>query len=119
VAEKKIRNRRRGPDILIKTINGFAVISWVIIFGIFITFSLAKPSTWRGVGLTGGGGPGAYNPGYMQFAFYLMVIQLLLCAAGLAIKANRIKRKTDSLNKSLIFFGCFSLIGIIIYIIVA
>jgi hypothetical protein len=117
VAEGKIKNRRRGPDILIKTINGIAIISWIVIFGIFITFSLAKPSTWRGVGLSGGGMAGSYNPGYLQFSFYLMVMQLLLCAMGLAINANRLRRKTDGLNKSLIFFGFVSLLGIIIYII--
>ncbi|HOO71197.1 MAG TPA: hypothetical protein PK926_05495 [Spirochaetota bacterium] len=116
MAEGKIRNRRKGPDILVKTINNIAILSWIVIFGIFITFSIAKP---RLMGVAPGhtSSLGGWDTTFIQFAFYLMIVQAFLCAFGLAINANRLKRKTDRLNKSLIIFGCLSILGIMIYII--
>ena len=116
MAEGKIKNRRRGPDILVKTINNLAVVSWIVIFGMFIMFSIAKP---RVMGVAPGhrATTGGWNTEFLDFAFYLMVVQALLCAFGLAINANRLRRKTDTLNKSLIIFGIMSVIGILLYVI--
>ncbi len=114
MAEGKTKNRRRGPDVLVKSINTIAILSWMVIFAIFITFSIAKPRL-MGVAPGHSSNVGGWDSTFLQFSFYLMIVQAMLCAFGLAINANRLKRKTDTLNKSLIVFGCLSLLGIVVY----
>jgi hypothetical protein len=106
VLEKKIKNRRRGPDAIVKAISFLSGLSWLVILGIFITFSMAKPGIKTGA---------AMDTSVLRYAFYLMILQALLCGFGLAVNTSRLKRRSDKLNLSLIIFGVLSILGIIFY----
>ncbi len=109
----KIKNRRRGPDFMIKCINFTALICWIIIFVIFVIVSISKPppGSYLGKGLAK-----TWNVELMQYAFYLMFPLLLIGIIGLIINTSRHQRKTDTYSKSLILSLVLSFIGIIIYI---
>jgi len=114
---RKIKDRRRGPDILIKGISYISIFSWIMIFIIFLVISIAQPpkesffdrqyniqvhSNW--------------DQKMIQIAFSLMYPIMVICAFGLLINTLRHQRKTDSYNKSLVIIFCLSLVGIIIHL---
>jgi len=117
MAEKKL-NQRKGPDFIVKTIQNISFISWFIFFIVFIVFSLAKPKVQgfdREMGMITGQ---VWDKTILDKALYLMIFQIFLSGIGLTINTTRMKRKSDKLNKSLVLFGVFSLIGIFFFIVV-
>ncbi|MDY6934314.1 MAG: hypothetical protein SVZ03_08860 [Spirochaetota bacterium] len=109
----KIKNRRRGPDILIKWINYIAVSCWIFIFTIFIIVSIAKPPVEgffdRQYGIQVNN---TWDRTLLEYAFYLMFPLLIICGIGLLINSTRHKRKTDTYNKTLIVCFVLSILGI-------
>ncbi|MDY6967090.1 MAG: hypothetical protein SVR08_00340 [Spirochaetota bacterium] len=114
---KKIRNRRKGPDALIKTINYLALVSWIFIFTIFILISIAKPAVEgffdRQYGISVSN---TWDTSLLEYSFYLMFILLIIGLIGLYINTTRHQRKTDRYNKSLILSVILSFIGILYYL---
>jgi len=53
----------------------------------------------------------------LRYALYLMIMQLIISAAGVIIRSARHKRRTDRYPASLITLGLLSLIGIILFIV--
>ena len=115
---RRIKNRRRGPDILIKWIHYISIFCWALIFVIFIVVSVAKPPVEgffdRQYGIRVNA---AWDKTLLDSAFYLMFPLLIICAVGLLINSIRHQRKTDTYNKTLIISFFLSLAGIIYYII--
>ena len=113
MVNKKIRNRRRGPDIVVKSINYTAVVSWSIIFIVFVIVSFAKPQVegffdrQHNISVTA-----SWDKTLLEYSFYLMFLQLIVCAIGILINSTRHQRKTDKYNKSLIFFFSLSIFGL-------
>lgn len=114
--KRKIKNRRRGPDILIKWINYSAIFSWILIFIVFIVVSIAKPPVEgffdRQYGIKVSA---TWDTTLLEYAFLMMFPLLLICIIGLLINSLRHQRKTDTYNKSLIVCFILSLLGIIYY----
>lgn len=106
------KNRRRGPDTVIKTINILSIASWIIIVTVFIVVSIAKPTAIRTPGTTT---IPLGNSSMLSFALFLMVIQVIMAVIGIFANMTRMKRKTDRLNLGLVFSGGIAIIGIIIY----
>lgn len=107
------RNRRKGPDVVIRSINAMAITSWVIIVIVFIIVSLVKPTAIRtpGTGMI----PKATNQGIASIALFLLVVQIILAIVGIIANTTRMKRKSDRFNMGLIFSGVFAVIGLIVY----
>jgi hypothetical protein len=116
--DKSLKKRRRGPDLLVKSIQYFATISWVLILMLFIAFSVAKPrmetffDRFASSPLSG-----SWDKTFMNYALYLMILLFIICTFGLLINSNRHKRKSDSYNLSLVVFEIMSVLGIIIYLV--
>ncbi len=108
---EKIKNRRRGPDTIIKAIKFFTILSWIVIIVTLVVWAIVKTKAGSGRLLTG------TSTEVLKYIFYMLILQALLCGLGLAISATRMKRKSDKLNLSLLFFEIISIIGIIMYII--
>ena len=106
----KIKNRRRGPDFLIRCINIAAIVCWIFIFAIFIIVSLSKPPAGSYMGQSLGK---TWDKELLNYAFYMMFPLLIICVIGLLINTTRHQRKTDTYNKSLIVSLVLSFIGII------
>jgi len=116
VAEtKKIKNRRKGPDAVIHAIKIFSWVSWIIFVGIFITFTIAKPR-FDGMVL-GSSSVGGIDKTAMQMAFYLMIMQAVVCGAGIFISMTRMKRKTDKLSLTLVAFEALAVLSILGFIV--
>lgn len=115
--DRSFQKRRRGPDLLVKSIQYFATVSWVLILLLFIALSVAKPRMETFFDRWGGGRlSGTWDKTFMGYAFYLMVLLFIICTIGLIANSSRHKRKNDSYNLSLVIFEIMSIIGIILYI---
>ncbi|MBN2038588.1 MAG: hypothetical protein JW864_01005 [Spirochaetes bacterium] len=115
----KKQNRRRGPDTLVKSINVLAGVTWFLILVVFILITFAKPRVEtffdRQYNISLGGG---WDKTIISYAVILLFILVMICFIGIIININRHKRKTDKYNKSLIWFGIISLIGMIYFLII-
>ncbi len=111
----KIKNRRRGPDFLIKCINYTAAVIWILIFVVFIIVSVAKPPAGSYMGQSAYSR--TWDTGLVQYAFYLMFPILIMCTVGLLVNSTRHQRKSDTYNKTLVVSFVLSLIGIILFFI--
>ncbi len=115
MTDGNIQNRRRGPDVLVKAIQFFSILSWLFIFVLLIFFSLAKPK-FQGFGKgMSAVQSGSWNTFFLDSILYVLIAQFLVCFFGLLFNANRVKRKTDQFSKSLIFFSVMSLIGAVLF----
>ena len=113
VMAQERRNRRKGPDIVIRSINAMAIISWILIIIVFIIVSIVKPTAIRtpGTGMI----PKVTNQGVVSIALFLMVVQVILAVVGIIANTTRLKRKSDRFNMGLIFSGGFAILGLIVY----
>lgn len=113
----KRKEQRSGPDIWVKLINWFALISGILIVAALWIADKAKPQAEtfidRCLGILL---PENWDLGLVRYAFYLMIATSCICAIGILINSKRHKRKYDSYNIPLIFVGGLSAIGILIYL---
>lgn len=108
--------RRKGPDILVKLITWISLINWLIVTAIIAIIAMASPKTETFFDrLMEVRVNKSLNEELAQYAFYLMVVLLLLSIVGLIINSRRHRRKTDRYRVSLVLTGIFSVLGIIIY----
>ncbi len=109
--------RRRGPDFWMKFINWVAVGGWVLMFAGLIIFGKAKPemSTFfdrmRNVPIRTD-----WDQGLINNIIPLMLIILCFCTIGLGINSQRVKRRDDQYNISLIILGTMAGIVIMLFV---
>jgi len=114
---EKIPEKRKGPDLLLKAISLSGFFSWLLMLPVLVLVQLARPefvtffdrwikletrSTWD---LT-----------LYRYAFYLMLLIMVLALLGLMLNAFRMRRKTDSWRINLILVFLLSLIGVTYYL---
>jgi len=105
-------NRRRGPDFVIKVINGIAGFAWICIFLIFVFVAMAKPKLQgfsRGMGAITGG----WDTSWLDVVFFLLVFLVLLSVIGITFNFMRMKRKSDRIRATLVLSGVLAFIGLI------
>ena len=113
---RKRRNKRKGPDILIKSKEILIFSSWMLFLTIFTLFSLAKPGETAMLGkLYNVSSNYIWDNGKIKSAFFLMIILALICMIGLVINSQRLRRKSDNYSLTFIIFGIFSIFGVIVY----
>jgi len=116
--EKKIINRRKGPDKWIKSLTWFGIIGWIFMFVTMIVFHLARPETEKSL------------TGFFQYRLgknwdaelvpYFIILSafiLFISALGLIINSRRHNRRTDNYRFSLIALVVISILGLLYYII--
>lgn len=118
--KKKVIDRRRGPDILIRWIQWSAFIGWMLLIATVFVVAEAKPpmetiidrllkvhlrKTW--------------DQDLLRYCFYLMILLCALCVAAFVVNLRRNKRKTDRIRVSFVLLGLTSIAGMIIYMIKA
>ncbi len=107
-------NRRRGPDFVIKVINGIAGTAWVFIFMIFVFISLAKPKL-QGFKKGMGAIKGAWDTGWLDVVFFLLIFLVVLSVLGIVFNFTRMKRKTDRVKATLVLSGILAVIGLMAF----
>jgi len=120
--EKKIKNRRKGPDQISKIISLIIAVSWILIFVLFLILAMAKPSAEMSVVSIMSKNTqsvGGWNISLMGVLLPVLIIQLGLCLFGLLLSSRRMKRKRDKYSRSLIFFTVTSVAGLVAFIILS
>ncbi|MCL2025550.1 MAG: hypothetical protein FWG92_01950, partial [Leptospirales bacterium] len=118
--EKKIKNKRKGPDQISRTISLIIAISWVLIFILFIILALAKPTAdWSITSIMSQNTQfsGGWNRSFIQILPPVLIVQVGLCVFGLLLSSRRMKRKSDKYSTSLIFFTITSIAGLLVYLV--
>jgi len=110
----KKADRRQGQDMLIKALTAIVMVSFSMVFLIFILVLMPKTSEqimfFRKYNIH----PDIpWEESFISYAFVLLIIQLLISCAGIVINIVRAKRKNDKFHYSLLVFTIISLIGII------
>jgi hypothetical protein len=116
--EVKRANRRHGPDTMVKAINILAGATWFLVLIVFIMVTFAKPRMETffdreySISLSG-----RWDQTVLSYAFFLLMVLVFICFIGIMINMSRHRRKTDRYNRSLIWFGVISLLGMFYYLI--
>jgi hypothetical protein len=106
-----IKNRRRGPDTMVRMITFSSIVSWLLIFIAFFIYQMTHPTS------------GSYNTirqniidfsGGVIIAKVLLFLNFLLCIWGMGMNMMRNKRKSDRFRISLIISAILSLGGFIL-----
>lgn len=109
--------RRKGKDPLLKVISLLGAVSWLLMIPVFFLIDRARPQVetfierWQGVIVDP-----TWNVAAFRYAFFLMVIMLLLSGTGLLLSRLRNKRKDDSIRLNLVVVFCLSLLGVSYYL---
>lgn len=111
---KKRSERRQGQDPLIKALTAIVMVSFSLVFLIFILLLMPKTSEqimfFRKYNIH----PDMpWEESFITYAFVLLIMQLLISCTGIVINIVRAKRRNDKFHYSLLVFTIISLIGII------
>ncbi len=110
-------DRRKKPDMWVKSLRWLAVVGWLIMLVALFIISEAKPQTQNFFDkITTSQSTTTWNIELAGYIFYLMLIGLVMGAAGIVINVKRHRRKTDEYRISLILITLMSFIGILLYI---
>jgi hypothetical protein len=111
----EIKNRRRGPDRMVRMITMFSIASWVMIFVALLVYQVTFGSF---------GSYGSIRRTLLDFstglimAKVLLFLNFLLCIWGMAMNMMRNKRKSDRFRASLVISALVSLAGFVLMMIV-
>jgi hypothetical protein len=113
----KIKDRRKGPDVLLKTISIITGITWFFILLFYIIISYARPQieTRFFNSLFKVPIENNWDKSLLPVAIIILALLVIICFIGIVVNFFRHKRRTDRFNKSLIFFGLGSLMGLIYF----
>ncbi|MBM4054246.1 MAG: hypothetical protein FJ264_06140 [Planctomycetes bacterium] len=110
------KDRRKKPDVWIRALQLFIIVSWVAAIGAIVVIGIASPKietffdrklevnlrkTW--------------NTDVAKYFLYMMIAGLCASIFGIIINTRRHRRKSDQYYYSLMFFGLASIAGIILY----
>ena len=110
-------DRRRGPDLWVKTLRWLGVFSWFVMIAALFIIDRARPeeenmftkaanvsvrTTW--------------NMELFHYLFYLMIFGLCISVIGIVINSRRHHRADDRFRYILIILGIISAFGIIKYL---
>lgn len=107
--------RRRGPDLWVRSLRWLAVIGWVLMLAALWVAGEAKPQMetfferWSGIRMNRG-----WDMGLARTIFYLMIPGLVLGYGGLLINVCRSRRHKDEIRISLVLLTVMATIGTIL-----
>lgn len=109
--------RRRGPDIVVKTVWCIIGISWLLSIAVLCITGKARPQNEtffdRLFNITV---RDYWNENLLAYAFPIWIMNFIVCVVGFILNLFRQKRKADKISKSIIILGAISLAGIIWYL---
>lgn len=114
--QRKQIERRRGPDVWIRSLTWLAVSGWILMFFALILAGLAKPEsktvydhffsvsrTFRNY----------WDDRLVRYIYYIMSAGIFISTVGLLINRKRHRRKYDQYRISLILLGIISLMFLV------
>lgn len=110
--------RRRKPDWLIRIVTIISTIGWILVmFCSGITIYAKPEQTNMFYQMFNIQVRNHWNYSLLDIVFILLIFLFVLSLFGIMMNALRQRRKTDRMNKSLIFQAIMSLVGIAILIV--
>jgi len=115
--EKRKIERRKGPDVWIKSLTWFGIIGWIFMFAAMIIFHFARPESEKSiVGFYHYRLGRDWDMEFVPYFIYLSIIIFVLSLLGLFINSQRHSRKSDRYRVSLITLVIISILGLLYYI---
>lgn len=108
-----MKNRRRGPDFVIKLINWISAISWGVLASVFLILILSNPTS-KGMSVSRPSLKGTSTAWMSNIIYALLVFLILLSVAGIIFNMTRMKRKTDKMRLTFFFSGILAIIGLVV-----
>jgi len=109
--------RRKGPDIVVKTVWVVSAVSWLLIMIALALSDWASPETETFFDRYLGKTVRTYwDENLLWYAFIVFLINFIICVIGFILNLQRQKRKTDRISKSIIVLGLASLCGVLWYL---
>ena len=114
--KKVFKERRRGPDAVVKAVWWTVGISWILIITAIVFTDQAKPKSMTFFDRIFKVSVRNYwDEELLRYAFYILLLNLAACVIGFVLNILRQKRKTDRISKSIIVLGVVTLAGILWY----
>jgi len=107
-----MKNKRRGPDFIIKAIGWISIISWTILITIVGILMIVNP-TLRGITLVKMPA-NQISQGWLNTINVMLVFLVIINISGIIFNFVRLKRKTDTIRISLFISSIFALAGLVI-----
>jgi hypothetical protein len=126
--ERRMNERRTGPDPLIKLTWSISKLSWMIVLFLvifswilissilLIDYVSQTPFSNNNTDRNILGLPSDWYSLVMNYTYYLFIAVFVICAFGLILNSFRHSRKSDTYNRSLIVLSIISIIGIIAHL---
>jgi len=108
-----MKNRRRGPDFVIKMINWLSAASWVILIIVFFSLIMTNPTS-KGLSVSRPALKASSTAWLSNILYILFIFLILLSVFGIIFNMSRMKRKTDKLRLTFFFSGILAIIGLIV-----
>jgi len=109
--------RRKGPDAVVKTVWWSTGISWLLFIAALVFFDKARPERETFFDRMFDVRVRDYwNENALQYAFFILMLNLAICVIGFICNMMRRRRKTDRISKSILILGTATLAGIVWYI---
>ncbi len=110
-----MKDKRIGPDTIMKIISGISIVLWIIIAAVIILFAISNP-TQPGMAA---GRPGLKGAGQWatNLIYGLLVIQIFLSISGIVFNVTRLKRKTDRIKLTPVISAILGITGILLSLI--
>jgi hypothetical protein len=113
----KIKNRRRGPDFIVKIVTLFSIFTWLIIIVVIALYSMAKPANLQSSYFYRHAASGAVGAAAIGMKV-LLFLNIVLAVWGIVANMSRSRRKTDRFRYSLLISLIISVIGLVVFMIV-
>lgn len=114
---RHISDRRKGPDIVVKSVSYLSVLAWFLSLLILANFLKARPPITYGIdNFFDYYKPNAWDFYYLNVSFYLSIAQFIVTFSGLTLSKSRSKRSFEHINLALminLFFAIFIMISTI------
>jgi len=113
--ENDRRERRHGPDLLVKLITIMAVLGWVLMIVTVFFYGVSRPASiskqfWPLADKM----DRIWNTEMLSLVLYFLVANFIIAIVGLLINSKRHKRKTDHYSLSLQLLTLMAAVGIFV-----
>jgi hypothetical protein len=103
-----MKNKRLGPDFIIKVIERITLISWLIFFTVLGIMINVNPAL-RGMALVRMPSR-QISEGWLALLYLMLIILIIINVSGIIFNARRLKRKSDHMRLTFFISGILAVV---------
>ena len=108
-------DRRRKPDIVIRLVNAISIVGWMMInLCTLLTINSKPEQTNMFYKMFNIPVRDYWDFSLLSIVFFLLMFLFAVALIGILLNATRQRRKTDKMNKSLIFQAAMAVLGMLL-----